>query len=177
MANVKWAVDPAHSHIGFSVKHMMFTTVRGSFNQYEATILADPADMTLAEVDFSIDVTSIDTRSADRDNHLRSGDFFDVEQHPKMTFKSTGITRKSGDQYHVTGDLTIRGVTKPVTFDAEFDGEGKDPWGGHRAGFTAVASINRSEFDLKWNAALETGGVMVSDQVKIELHIEAVEQA
>src|SRR5690606_39960532 len=120
---------------------------------------------------------SIDTRQEDRDNHLRSADFFDVENHPKITFKSTSVEKVGENQYKVTGDLTIRGVTRPVTLDTTFEGRGKDPWGGERIALTAKGAINRKDFGLTWNAALETGGVLVSDEVKLEINVEAVLQA
>lgn len=177
MAKSVWAFDPTHSSVGFSVKHMMISTVRGTFHKLSADINADPDDLTTADITLTIDVSSIDTRDENRDGHLKSGDFFDVEQFPNMTFRSTKIERAGGNEYTLTGDLTIRGVTKPVQFKVEFEGAGKDPWGGERAGFTANATINRSDFGLSWNAALETGGVLVSDHVKLHAEIEAVKQA
>lgn len=177
MAKAIWNVDAAHSEIGFSTKHMMFTTVRGTFSDFEATVVADPEDLTSAEIDFSIDVASIDTRSGDRDNHLRSPDFFDVENYAKITFKATG-TKKTGDnEYDLTGDMTVRGVTQPVTFHVVYEGAGKNPWGAEVAGFTADATINRKDFGLNWNAVLETGGVLVSDKVNLHLEIQAAKQA
>jgi polyisoprenoid-binding protein YceI len=177
VAKHKWAVDPAHSSIDFSIKHMVIAKVKGTFHNFEAKIEADPEDLTTADIEFSVDVASIDTRNADRDNHLRSADFFEVEKYPKMTFKATRITRKSEGEYEVTGDLTIRGVTRPETFLVTYEGQGKDPWGGERAGFSAHGTINRSDYGLTWNAALETGGVLVGDQVQISLEIEATKQA
>ncbi|GMA58385.1 polyisoprenoid-binding protein YceI [Alicyclobacillus sacchari] len=173
MAKSTWNVDTSHSHVGFSVKHMMFTTVRGSFKQFSATVVADPEDLTNAEIDFSIETASVNTGDENRDNHLRSGDFFDVENHPQITFHATSTTKTSGNAYDMTGDLTIRGVTKPVTFHVTYEGTGKNPWGAEVAGFSATTTINRKDFGLTWNAALETGGVLVSDQVKIELDIQA----
>ncbi|MDR4886158.1 YceI family protein [Fredinandcohnia sp. QZ13] len=173
MANTKWAVDASHSSIDFSVKHMMIAKVKGSFENFEAIIEADPADLTTANIEFRIDLTSINTKNEDRDNHLRSADFFDVENHPSMTFKSTSIVKTDDGEYDVTGDLTIRGTTKPETFQVVFEGAGKDPWGNEKAGFSATGSLNRSDYGLVWNAALETGGVLVGDQVKISIEIEA----
>lgn len=133
--------------------------------------------MTTAEIDFSIDAASVNTRDEARDNHLRASDFFDVENHPKITFKAIE-TKKTGEhEYDMTGDLTIRGITKPVTFHVKFEGAGKNPWGAEVAGFSATTTISRKDWGLSWNAALETGGVLVSDQVKIELEIEASKQA
>lgn len=177
MANSKWALDPAHSSVDFSIRHMMVSKVKGTFHTIEANIDADPEDLTTASVEFSVDVTSVDTRSEDRDNHLRSVDFFDAENHPKMTFKSTKITKTSPGEYEVTGDLTIRGTTRPETFVVSYEGSGKDPWGNEKVGFEAHGSISRSEYGLTWNAALETGGVLVADQVQITLDIQASKQA
>lgn len=147
--------------------------VKGTFQSFEATIDADLEDLTTASIEFSVDVNSVDTRNEDRDNHLRSADFFDVENHPKMTFKSTKIIKKSPGEYEITGDLTIRGTTKPETFTVTYEGSGKDPWGNIKAGFEAHGSISRSEYGLRWNAALETGGVLVADQVQITLEVQA----
>ncbi|WP_107942168.1 YceI family protein [Metasolibacillus fluoroglycofenilyticus] len=170
MAN--WTVDQSHSSIGFSVKHMMVSKVKGAFDSYSAQIeAADLADLSTANISFAIDAASINTRSEDRDNHLKSADFFDAEQFPKITFQSTSI-EKSGDDYKVTGDLTIKDVTKPVTFDVEFNGKGTNPWGQAVYGFEAETSINREEFGLTWNAALETGGVLVGKDITISVELE-----
>lgn len=173
MTKTKWAMDVAHSGIDFSVKHMMIAKVKGVFNEFTANIAADPADLTTAEIDFTVDVASINTRNSDRDAHLRSADFFDVENHPTMTFKSTSIVNNGDGEYDVTGDLTIRGVTRSETFAVTFEGSGKDPWGNEKVGFSADGKINRSDYGLTWNAALETGGVLVGDQIKISLEIQA----
>ncbi|MFT4414025.1 YceI family protein [Fredinandcohnia humi] len=173
MTKAKWAVDASHSSVDFSVKHMMIAKVKGSFQNFEASIEADPTDLTTADIEFKVDLASVDTKNTDRDNHLRSADFFDVENHPAMTFKSTSIVKTDDGEYDVTGDLTIRGTTKPETFKVVFEGQGKDPWGNEKVGFSAEGSINRSDYGLVWNAALETGGVLVGDQVKISLEIEA----
>jgi polyisoprenoid-binding protein YceI len=168
----KYVVDQSHSHVGFEVKHMMVSKVKGQFDSYTAEVEAeDLSDLTTASISFSFDVASINTRNEDRDNHLRSADFFDVEKYPTIDFKATNIT-KDGDDYKVTGDLTIRGVTKPVTFDVEFGGKGVNPWGVEVYGFEAEAKINREEFGLTWNAALETGGVLVGKDVKIKVELE-----
>lgn len=167
-------VDPVHSHVGFSVRHMMVTTVRGKFTAYRGTLDLDAADFTRSRIEGEIDVASIDTGNPDRDNHLRSADFFDVAAHPKITFKSTSITR-DGDGYKVTGDLSIRGQTHPVTLDVENAGTSKNPWGQVVTGVSATGSINRKDFGLVWNAVLETGGVAVSDKVKIEIEVQAKE--
>jgi polyisoprenoid-binding protein YceI len=177
MTRSKWTVDAAHSSIDFSVKHMMIATVKGTFHEFEASIEANPADLTTANIQFSVDVASVDTRNSDRDAHLRSGDFFDVEQYPKMTFQSTNIVKKSEGEYKLTGDFTLHGVTRQETFSVTFEGEGKDPWGNEKAGFSGEGKINRSDYGLTYNAALETGGVLVGDQVKIAIQIEAAKQA
>jgi Uncharacterized conserved protein len=177
MAKTKWAVDTTHSSIDFSIRHMMIAKVKGSFNRFDASIEADPEDLTTADIAFSVDVASVDTRNDDRDAHLRSADFFDAENHPTMTFKATKIVKTGDGEYDVTGDLTIRGVTRSETFKVTFEGAGNDPWGNYKAGFSAEGAIKRSDYGLTWNAALETGGVLVGDDVKIHLEIEAVEQA
>jgi polyisoprenoid-binding protein YceI len=177
MSKSKWVVDSSHSSIEFSIKHMMIAKVKGRFNSFEAQIEADPLDLTTADINFSIDVASIDTRNSDRDAHLRSADFFDVEKNPKITFQATKIVPKSEGEYEVTGDLTIRGVTRSETFTVTFEGSGKDPWGNEKAGFSGYGTIKRSDYGLTWNAVLETGGVLVGDEVKISLEIEAVKEA
>lgn len=169
----KWVIDKAHSEIGFEVRHMMVSKVRGHFESYEAEIEADDlTDLTNGKVSFTFDVASINTKLADRDNHLKSADFFDVEKYPTITFKSTEVKKKDDDEYEVTGDLTIKDVTKPVTFKVEFNGKGKNPWGVEVYGFEAEAKINREDFGLTWNAALETGGVLVGKDVKIKAALE-----
>ncbi len=177
MAKVKWEVDSAHSSIDFSVRHMMISRVRGTFHDFEATVEADPNDLTTADIQVSVDVASIDTRNEDRDNHLKSADFFEVEKYPKMTFQSTNIVKKGGSEYDLTGDLTLHGVTKPVTFSATFEGVAKDPWGNEVAGLSAKGKIKRSDFGLTWNNTLETGGVLVGDEVDISIEIEAKKEA
>lgn len=170
MANYK--VDSNHSSIEFSIKHMMVSKVKGTFDTYDATVSAeDLADLTTANIAFTIEVASINTRNSDRDNHLRSADFFNAEAHPTITFTSTNIVR-DGDDYQVTGDMTIKGVTKPVTFEVEYNGKGKTPDGTEVYGFEAETKINREDFDLTWNAALETGGVLVGKDVKIHVALE-----
>lgn len=173
MAKTKWALDPVHSSVDFSIKHMMIANVKGTFNQFDAIIEANPADLTDAQIQFSIDVASIDTRNVDRDNHLRSGDFFDAENHPVMTFNSINIVHNGDGEYNVTGELTIRGVTNKETFEVRYEGSGIDPWGNEKVGFTVEGSIKRSDYGLTWNAALETGGVLVGDKVKITLDVQA----
>ncbi|MGN1387692.1 MAG: YceI family protein, partial [Bacillus sp. (in: firmicutes)] len=165
----KFTVDQAHTTIGFEVKHMMVSKVKGQFESYTAEVeAADLTDLTTASIAFKIDVASINTRNADRDNHLRTGDFFDAESFPTIDFVSTGIT-KDGDDYEVTGDLTIKGVTKQVTLEVEYNGKGVNPWGVEVYGFEAEAKINREEFGLTYNAALETGGVLIGKDVKLKI--------
>lgn len=177
MTNTKWIVDPTHSAIEFSVKHMMIAKVKGSFNTFEASILANPSDLTTAEIDFTVDVASIDTRNADRDNHLRSADFFDVEKNPTLTFKSTRIVKTDEDEYDVTGNVTLNGVTQEETFSISFEGQGKDPWGNEKAGFSGKGKVKRSDYGLTYNAALETGGVLIGDQITLTIEIEAAKEA
>lgn len=169
-----WVVDSTHSHVGFSVKHMMVTTVRGTFKTYSGTLQLDTDNFANSKFEGEIDVASIDTQNADRDNHLRNNDFFDAPTFPKITFKSTKIEAK-GDEFVVTGDLTIRGVTKPVDFDVEFFGTSKNPYGQTVAGFSAKSTINRKDFGVSFNAVLETGGVAVGEKVKIEIELEATQ--
>ena len=167
-----YSVDKSHSNVGFSVKHMMVSKVKGSFTNYDATIeAADLADLTTANITFALDVASIDTKNEDRDNHLKSADFFDADIYEKMTFTSTSI-EKDGDGYKLTGDLTIKDVTKTVTFDVEYGGKGTNPWGVEVYGFEAETKINREDFGLTWNAALETGGVLVGKDIKINVELE-----
>lgn len=173
MTKTKWALDPAHSSVDFSVRHMMIANVKGTFNKFDAAIDADPADLTTASIEFTVDTASVDTRNQDRDGHLVSADFFDVENHPKMTFVATNIEKTDDGEYNASGNLTLRGVTKPETFAVTFEGQGKDPWGNEKVGFSAQGTINRSDYGLVWNAALETGGVLVGDKVKINLQLQA----
>lgn len=168
----KWTVDQSHSTVGFEVKHMMVSKVKGQFNDYTADVTAsDLTDLTTASIAFTFDVASIHTNSADRDNHLKSADFFDVEKYPAITFNSTTIV-KDGADYKVTGDLTIKDVTKQVTFDVEYGGKGTNPWGVEVYGFEAETKIDREAFGLTWNAALETGGVLVGKEIKVKVELE-----
>lgn len=176
MATTKWALDPTHSELQFKVKHLMITTVTGNIKSFDATLETEGDDFTNAAITFSGDINTIDTGNGDRDGHLKSGDFFDAEKYPAITFKSTSV-EKDGSDYVVKGDLTIKDVTKAVKLNAEFGGIATDPWGNTKAGFTLSAKINRTEFGLTWNAALETGGVMVSEEVKILGELQFVKQA
>ncbi|MDQ0429625.1 polyisoprenoid-binding protein YceI [Planomicrobium stackebrandtii] len=167
----KWTVDTAHSEIGFSVKHMMISKVKGSFTSYEAVVEANEENLQGALIDFKIDVASINTNNTDRDNHLRSADFFDAEQFPYITFKANDIVKNDGE-YELTGDLTMKGVTRPATFEVEYGGKGTNPWGVEVVAFNVEGKVNRKDFGLTWNQALETGGVMVGEDIKITLELE-----
>lgn len=169
-----WQIDGGHSLAEFSVKHMMISTVKGRFRTLDGTLTLDEGNPSNSSVTATIDVASIDTNDATRDTHLRSDDFFNAERFPAITFTSTRVQRESDDEWKITGDLTIRDITRPVTLTTTFEGQVTDPWGKQRAGFSAETSISRKQFDLKWNALLETGGAVVGDTVKITLHIEAV---
>ncbi len=166
-------IDTSHSAIHFSVRHMMFARVRGKFDRWSTDLALDLQDLTRSRVEARIEAASIDTGVADRDNHLRSADFLDVEKFPEIHFKSTAV-EKSRNGYRVTGDLTIRDVTRAVTLDLESLGGGRDPWGNERQGFAAKGAINRKDFGLGWNQALETGGVLVGEEIKIEIETEVV---
>jgi len=176
MATTKWALDPTHSELQFKVKHLMITTVTGSIKSFTAELTSEGDEFTNADISFSGEINSIDTGNGDRDGHLKSGDFFDAEKYPTITFKSTSV-EKDGSGYVVKGDLTIKDVTKAVKLIAEFGGIATDPWGNTKAGFTLSGKINRTEFGLTWNAALETGGVMVSEDVKLLGELQFVKQA
>jgi len=176
MATTKWAIDPTHSEIGFKVKHMMFTNVSGKFGTYDATIATEDDNFENAVMEFSADINSIDTNNADRDNHLKSADFFDADNHPKLTFKAASFTKIDGHNYELTGDLSIKGVTKTVKFPVEFSGLMKDPWGNTKAGLNIYGKINRKDWGLNWNSALETGGVLVGEEVKLNIELQLAKQ-
>jgi polyisoprenoid-binding protein YceI len=169
-----FTIDASHSRIGFSARHAMVTKVRGSFNDYTGSaVVADGA----AQISIEINAASIDTRSADRDGHLQSPDFFDVANFPKIIFKSTSVTDSGSEKLSVTGDLTIKDVTKPLVIEFEYTGSAKDPFGNDRFGFEGEAEINRKDFGLTWNAALETGGILVSENIKLEFEISTIATA
>lgn len=179
MATTTWQIDAAHTSVEFAVKHMMFTTVRGRFKDVKGTIVADEDHPDGSRVEVTIGAASLDTGSADRDTHLRSADFLDVDTHPTITFRSKrieGAAKKEGDKFRLTGDLTIRGTTMEVTLDCTYEGTGKDPWGGTRSGARATGTIDRRDWGLKWNQALETGGILVANEVRIEVEVQAVKQ-
>jgi polyisoprenoid-binding protein YceI len=171
-----WAIDAGHSVAEFGVKHMMVSTTKGRFTEVSGTIAVDDADITKSSVDVTINVASVNTFDEKRDAHLKSPDFFDAETYPTITFKSTKIEPKGDDEYKVTGDLTIRGVTRPVVLDAEANGRSATPWGTEVIAFSAETSISRKDFGLNWNVALEAGGVLVGDKVKIAIETEAIKQ-
>ena len=171
-----WDIDVSHSAIHFWVRHMVISKVHGRFAKWSGAIQLDEQDLTRSSVDVRIEAASIDTQVADRDTHLKSADFLDVAKYPELTFRSKRI-EKAGEGYRVVGDLELHGVTREVVLDAEFAGTGKDPWGNQRAGFSAKASLDRRDYGLVWNAALETGGVLVSDKIKLEFDISAIKNA
>jgi polyisoprenoid-binding protein YceI len=174
-STITWKIDPAHSSAEFKVKHMMISHVKGSFSGITGTLIEDTTDPTRSTVEASVDISSISTGDAQRDAHLKSADFFHGEQHPTMTFRSTRVEKKGEGEYAVTGDLTIHGTTKPVTFAVEGpSAPGKDPWGNTRIGLSATTKINRKEFGLSWNAALETGGFLVGEDVQISLEVQFI---
>lgn len=173
MSTSVWNIDSSHSGIYFSVRHMVVSKVRGRFAKYTGTVHLDE-DLAKSSVDVTIDVASIDTGTADRDTHLRSGDFFDVEKFPSLTFKSTRVERIHDDKFRLAGNLTVRDVTREVILDATYGGRGKDPWGNERAGFEAKTSIDRKDFGLTWNQVLEVGGVLVGDRIELEIEVELV---
>jgi polyisoprenoid-binding protein YceI len=176
MALEKWKFDTVHSNVSFSVRHMMISRVHGSFKVWSGALETDDANLENSGLQVSIEVASIDTKEPQRDEHLRSADFFDAANHPTITFQSTSVKKVNPEHYHVTGNLSIRGVSKPVTLDSEYFGRQKDPWGGERAGFSAKTSIDRKEFGLIFNIPLEGGGFVVGDKVDIVLDVQAVKE-
>ncbi len=172
-----WKIDAAHSHVEFAVKHMMITTVKGRFTDVTGTVESAADDPAAGFADITIAAASIDTREPQRDAHLRSADFLDAEKYPAITFKSSRIEHISDNGFRLVGDLTIHGVTREVALDVTSEGRGKDPWGGERAGYSATTKIKRSDYGLLWNQALETGGLLVGDEVKINIDLELIESA
>ncbi|MBC7567380.1 MAG: YceI family protein [Pedobacter sp.] len=175
MASTTWALDPTHSELQFKVKHLMITTVTGSLSVFSASLTSEADDFQGAQVSFEAETNSIKTGNADRDTHLIGADFFDSETFPKINFSSTSF-KKDGDDYVLEGHLTVKGTTRPVKLNVEFGGIATDPWGNTKAGFTLTGKINRSDYGLTWNAALETGGVMVSEEVKLAAELQFVKQ-
>lgn len=174
-ATTKWVLDPTHSELTFKVKHMMITNVKGAFNNFSIDIEGE--DIFDSKVQVKVDASSIDTNNADRDGHLKSADFFDVENFPQITFESTSMEEKDDEEYELKGILTIKGVSKEVKLELEFGGINKDPWGNEKAGFSMSGKIHRKDWGLNWNAALETGGVLVSDEVKISGEFQFIKQS
>lgn len=172
----KWVLDSMHSEVQFKVKHLVISTVTGNFGKFEATAETDGDAFETATVSFSADVDSITTGNEQRDGHLKSADFFDAGNHPKITFESTGISKIGDDQYKLNGNLTMRGVTKPVTLDAHFGGTMTDPYGNFKAGFEVTGKVNRKEFGLHWHAVTEAGGIVVSDEVRIHANVQFAKQ-
>ena len=170
-----WTIDPVHSSVEFAVRHLMITTVKGRFTDVQCTVVLDEANPSAASAEITIGAASIDTREPQRDAHLRSADFFDAEKFPTLTFRSTSVRSISADGFTLVGDLTIHGVTREVALEVTSEGRTKDPWGGERAGYSATTKIKRSEFGLTWNQLLETGGLAVSDDVKITLDVQLVQ--
>ena len=176
MTTTNWNIDPAHSSINFSIRHLM-AKVRGRFAKYGGTLRIDDDDLTRSAVEVTIDAASVDTGVADRDTHLRSADFFDVEKFPQLAYRSQRVERIDDTRYRVIGELTIRNLTREVTLTLEYGGRAKDPWGNERMGFVAKASVDRKDFGLGWNQLLEAGGLLVGDRVDIELEVQAVRAA
>lgn len=173
--SAKWVLDPTHSELTFKVKHLMISNVKGEFKNFTASI--DKEDFVKGSVKVGVETSSVFTNNTDRDNHLRSVDFFDAENHPEMSFESTGFTKVEDDEFRLKGLLSIKGISKEVELDVEFGGTNKDPWGNEKAGFSFSGKINRKDWGLNWNAALETGGVLVSDEVRIGGEVQFVKQA
>ena len=169
-----WKLDAVHSSVEFSVRHLVVSKTKGGFDKFEAAAQFDAKDLSTGSVEFTIQIASIDTDNEDRDKHLKSADFFDAEKFPTMTFKSTKVHGVDGNGFMLTGNLTLKDVTKEVTFECEFNGEGGDPWGNTRAGFSIEGKINRKDFNMTWSKALETGGLVVGEEVSIELETEWV---
>lgn len=172
-----YTIDTAHSTIGFTVRHAMVTNVKGKFNDFSGSLHLDGSDPSASTASIDVKMDSIDTGSEDRDGHLKSADFFKIEEFPTMTFRSTKAEALGDEDYRITGDLTVLGTTKPLTIDLEFNGAAKDPFGNERVGFEGKAEIKRSEWGLTWNAALETGGVLISDKIKLTFDISAIRNA
>jgi len=174
MKTTKWAIDPTHSEITFKVKHLMISNVKGEFRTFQANI--DGEDFTNSTISANIDASSISTNNNDRDTHLKSPDFFEVEKYPVITFVSTSIKKVDDDEFKLVGDLTIKGTTEEITLDTEFGGFMKDPYGNEKAGFSINGKLNRKDFGLNWNAALEAGGVMVANEIKIYAEVQFIKQ-
>ena len=177
MATIKWLLDPTHSELGFKIKHLMITNVSGSFKNFQAEVETTETDFGTAQINLTADMESISTNNEQRDAHLRNADFFEVEKYPELKFRSTNLEKKDSETFVLHGELTLKGITKTVKLNMEYNGVAKDPWGGERAGFVITGKINRSEWGVNFNGVLETGGVVLSDEVKISGEIELVKQA
>jgi len=173
----KWAIDPMHSEVQFKVKHLVISTVSGFFKSFSGTVEADSDDFSDAEIEFSIDIDSLDTTQTQRDEHLKSAEFFDAAQYPHITFKSTSFTKTGDDEYALKGDLTIKGVTKPVTLDVEYGGSAADFYGNTKAGFEVTGKINRKEFGLTWDGVTEAGNIVVGEDIKLTINAQLTKQA
>ena len=177
MAKTKWILDPTHSELGFKIKHLMITSISGSVKSFEADVEMDETDFSSAEINLSAEMSSISTNNEQRDAHLHTSDFFEVEKYPELKFRSTKVEKIGSDTFDLYGELTLKGVTKPVKLNVEFSGVTKDPWGSERAGFVVTGKISRSEWGVNFNSVLETGGVALSDEVRINSEIQLVKQA
>jgi polyisoprenoid-binding protein YceI len=177
METTKWVLDPTHSELGFKIKHLMITNVSGSFKTFQAEVATNGTDFSGAEINLTAEMSSITTNNEQRDAHLRAADFFEVDKYPELKFKSTKVEKTGDDTFAVYGELTLKGVTKPVKLSAEYNGVAKDPWGGERAGFALTGKINRGDWGVSFNGVLETGGVVLSEEVRIHSEIELVKQA
>ncbi len=177
MGTTKWAIDPTHSNLGFKIKHLMISNVSGSFKDFKAEVQTDGSDFSTAQINLSAAMESISTNNEQRDDHLRNADFFEVEKYPELLFNSTKIEKTDSNTFVLHGELALKGITKPVKLQVEFNGIVKDPWGTERAGFVITGKINRSEWGINFNGVLETGGVVLSDEVRINSEIELVKQA
>lgn len=177
MEQTKWVLDPMHSEVQFKVKHLVISTVSGFFKNFEGSLTSESDDFTNAEIEFSLDVNSIDTNQEHRDTHLKSAEFFDAEQFPHITFKSTSFTKKNDEEYELKGDLTIKGITKPVTLEVEHGGSAADFYGNTKAGFDITGKINRKEFGLTWEGVTEAGSVVVGEDIKLDISVQFAKQA
>jgi polyisoprenoid-binding protein YceI len=177
MTTTKWVIDPTHSEIGFKIKHLMITNVSGKFETFEAEVQTEGDDFTTAQIEAKIRTASINTNNLQRDEHLRNSDFFEVDKHPEILFSSTKVEKVDEENFVVYGNLSLKGIVKPVKLDVEYSGATKDPWGNQKAGFVISGKINRSDFGLNFNAALETGGLVLGEEVKINSEVQLVKQA
>lgn len=177
MATTKWIVDPMHSEIGFKIKHLMISNVSGVFNQFEAAVQTEGEDFSTAQIEAKIATASINTNNVQRDEHLRNSDFFEVEKFPELLFSSTRVEKADDETFVLHGNFTMKGITKPIKLNVEYSGATKDPWGNERAGFVITGKIKRSEFGVTFNTVLETGGLALSDEVKIHSEVQLVKQA